>query len=343
MSKEAKVGLFVVLSFIAVAALIVMVGGPSILQRGYRVNVLFRQVGGLKVKAPVRLAGMEVGRVESMHVVGDKVNVVLWIKEDAKIREDSTITINTLGMIGEKYIEISMGTQSAPPLPPGATVEGVEPVAVSELLARGERIALTLDRAIAALETFLRAKEAKRRLKRITTNIERVSEQLLQFLEKDLPTFSYTVKDVQRGVVEFTTLCAELKKNTRKLSKEFTTFMRSTKGNVEESMRGVRKSVESASSNFSTFVKELDALSKEIAPKLKDTVHDLNIAVKDAREASKNLKDFSHRICAKEGVLAQFLMDKEVALMLKNAVAQLNLLIEDIRKHPWKLLRKAEK
>jgi hypothetical protein len=36
-------------------------------------------------------------------------------------------------------------------------------------------------------------------------------------------------------------------------------------------------------------------------------------------------------------------MDKEVALMLKNAVAQLNLLIEDIRKHPWKLLRKAEK
>lgn len=332
MSKETKVGLFVTLSLIAVATLIVMVGGTGIFKKGYKVNVLFDDVGGLKIKAPVRLAGMEVGMVKHMEIVDDKVKVVLWIREDVRIRSDATITINTLGMIGEKYIDISMGSQSAPFLLPNATVKGVEPVAVMELFERGERIAQTLDRTLVSIENLLKEKEPRRRLKRIGENIEEISKRALDFIEKDLPNFTSTLKDVQKSAKDFSSTCIKLEEHINTLSNELRAFMKNAQKNVQESTTQMQKNVEEASSNFSNFIKELDTLSKDISPKLKDTIHDLNILAKDAREAGENLKEFS-----------QFLMDKEVALMLKNTVTELNLLIEDIRKHPWKLLRRESK
>jgi phospholipid/cholesterol/gamma-HCH transport system substrate-binding protein len=85
----------------------------------------FDNVQGLIPGAPIRLAGKDVGTVENVLFsdLGEgrpPVQVDLLVEEAVqhRIREDSLATIATIGLLGDKYVEISMGTPAAQVLPP---------------------------------------------------------------------------------------------------------------------------------------------------------------------------------------------------------------------------------
>ncbi len=70
----------------------------------------FNKTDGLFVGSVVRLAGVDIGSVSDTSLLDDfTVNVVMDVKEDVLIPEDSGVTINTAGLFGSKYIEIQPG------------------------------------------------------------------------------------------------------------------------------------------------------------------------------------------------------------------------------------------
>jgi ABC-type transporter Mla subunit MlaD len=73
--------------------------------------VTFDEVAGLQKKAPVMLNGLEVGKVEDITVNynNDQTKVVLklWLDKNAKVRDNALVSIKTLGLMGEKYIQIA--------------------------------------------------------------------------------------------------------------------------------------------------------------------------------------------------------------------------------------------
>lgn len=80
---------------------------------GYYIYVLFDEVVGIENKAPVMLNGLEVGRVEEANLIDEEgytqVKVKLWLRKDAKIKRWPKVKIKTLGLMGEKYINIKNG------------------------------------------------------------------------------------------------------------------------------------------------------------------------------------------------------------------------------------------
>lgn len=110
-SNEFKVGIFFILSVIGLTALTLRTGKLNFQKKGYNIDVVFSQIAGLEVKSPVRLNGYEVGEVQEVRVVneGDKTSMVLtlFIDQGIKIRSNPSISIKTLGLMGEKYVEIS--------------------------------------------------------------------------------------------------------------------------------------------------------------------------------------------------------------------------------------------
>ena len=122
------VGLFVLLGFIAVLFLALKVGNMSSLsfEATYPVKLKFDNIGGLKARAPVKSAGVVVGRVES---IGFDMNtyqalVTIDIDKQYQFPKDTSAKILTAGLLGEQYI-------------------GLEPGGDSEMLKAGDAISMT--------------------------------------------------------------------------------------------------------------------------------------------------------------------------------------------------------
>jgi phospholipid/cholesterol/gamma-HCH transport system substrate-binding protein len=131
------VGLFLVVGFLALGYLSIKLGRVSLLgTTGYAVMVEFPSVGGLKAGSAVEIAGVEIGRVESIGLADYQARVVLRVKSDIKLQEDSIASIKTKGLIGEKYVRISPGG-SDKIIPPNGRIREVEaPVDFEELLSK---------------------------------------------------------------------------------------------------------------------------------------------------------------------------------------------------------------
>lgn len=145
MSNEVKVGIMVTIVLAGLVFLTFRVGNFNFGQEGYSVTVLFRNIEGLAKEAPVRLSGLEVGRVSDLQLVYDKdetrIELTLWLRDDAKLREGAKAFVKTMGFLGDKYLGLTPGDPHAPFLKPGAVIMGQEPVDLEELMAEGKEIA----------------------------------------------------------------------------------------------------------------------------------------------------------------------------------------------------------
>lgn len=142
-SNEAKTGMFVVVCIAAFIGMAMKVGNFSFTKKGYELKTTFHFTGGVKVHAPVCLSGVEVGEVKAINLVyGDDtlVEVVLYLNEGVKVRKDSKALSTTLGLMGEKYIEIKSG-KSPEFAQNGDSIQGQDPFQMEELIDIGKKVA----------------------------------------------------------------------------------------------------------------------------------------------------------------------------------------------------------
>ena len=135
-SSEVKSGFFILFSIAALLVMTFVVGG---MQGGEKAKwkIRFGYVGGLEKGAPVYFAGREVGKVTDLTVEnGEERPVVITVEgpSNLAVRVDSKAFVDTLGMMGEKMVEISPGKKAQPLLAPGATIEGEDPIPMHEMM-----------------------------------------------------------------------------------------------------------------------------------------------------------------------------------------------------------------
>ena len=131
------VGVFVVLGILALGYLSIKLGRVAILSGGgYLVVADFPSVGGLRPGASVEIAGVEVGRVESIGLADYQARVVLRLNSDVTLQEDTIASIKTKGLIGEKFIRISPGGSEKIIRPNGRIREVEAPVDLEELISK---------------------------------------------------------------------------------------------------------------------------------------------------------------------------------------------------------------
>ncbi|MDH4232205.1 MAG: outer membrane lipid asymmetry maintenance protein MlaD [Nitrospirota bacterium] len=108
---EIAVGFFLLLGILSLAYISINLGKLEIVGKdGYTVFAEFEKAGGIKPKAVVEIAGVEVGTVKSVGINSDYLAVVeLSIDKDIKLQEDAIASIKTKGLIGEQYVQISPG------------------------------------------------------------------------------------------------------------------------------------------------------------------------------------------------------------------------------------------
>jgi phospholipid/cholesterol/gamma-HCH transport system substrate-binding protein len=145
-SLELKVGALILISLAILGGFILIMGGLN-LKRTYTVYVDFDNPGSLQSGAPVRIAGVKVGDVESLQFLGKKdpvtgrrvlVRTKLSIEQRVKdsIHSDADFYVTAQGVLGEQFLAIDPGSPDKPSLPEGAIVKGIDPPRLDLFLAK---------------------------------------------------------------------------------------------------------------------------------------------------------------------------------------------------------------
>lgn len=111
---EIAVGLFIIVGFLALLLLALQISGISQLtgSETYKVKADFSNIGGLRQQAPVKMAGVEVGHVQSITLMPKTYQakvVIAFEKNKPSIPKDSSASIMTEGLLGSQYISIDPG------------------------------------------------------------------------------------------------------------------------------------------------------------------------------------------------------------------------------------------
>ena len=109
--RDLIAGLFVLAGIGAIAVLAFRVGANPLLDRGgLHVFATFDQTGGLKPRAPVEIAGVKVGQVSGISLSDDfRARVELDLREGLQLPVDTSASIVTAGMLGDRYVSLQLG------------------------------------------------------------------------------------------------------------------------------------------------------------------------------------------------------------------------------------------
>ncbi len=144
-TQKASIGGLIVVALLVLGVAIIILGGEQgFFSNKYELKARFERISGLQVGAPVWLAGQKVGYVSHIEFVRDapegvRIDVTMRVNSDYRdlIRRDSEARIGTLGLLGDKFIGISLGSQGSPMLEPKKYVKTDNPIDFEELIRRG--------------------------------------------------------------------------------------------------------------------------------------------------------------------------------------------------------------
>src|SRR5262245_38802650 len=119
MSKELKVGAFVLVSLLIFLGTFVYVANVQLRGGRFTYKAYFRHAGGLEPGSTVRFGGITEGTVTAVHPWREdptKIEVLLEVKEGTPVNADSIALLTAVSPLANKYLEISTGSKEAPRL-----------------------------------------------------------------------------------------------------------------------------------------------------------------------------------------------------------------------------------
>jgi phospholipid/cholesterol/gamma-HCH transport system substrate-binding protein len=139
-NRAAVVGLFVVMAGLLFALGLFMIGDRrALFARDFEIYTEFSKIGGIQKGAIVRVSGADAGEVEEIRVPrnpSERFRLKLRVLEDLRglVRTDSVASIQTDGLVGNRFIQIEAGTDAAPQAPDGSTIQGNDLYDFTDLL-----------------------------------------------------------------------------------------------------------------------------------------------------------------------------------------------------------------
>jgi phospholipid/cholesterol/gamma-HCH transport system substrate-binding protein len=137
-SLETKLGIFVILAIFAAVIIIETLGGVDFLQHGYHISALFETAQDLKIGNSVKMAGVEIGRVEEITIAtnDNKVRVTMKIHSDAMVKTDSKAVIKFTGLMGQNFVSVDFGASGSPNAVDGTVLETEEQPDLNAIMAK---------------------------------------------------------------------------------------------------------------------------------------------------------------------------------------------------------------
>ena len=137
---ETRLGIFFALALVVAVVVLEMIGAADFFKGGYQINASFKTAQELKRGDFVKMAGVEIGRVEDVGLENGRARVTMKIQKKYEIKTDAKAVIKFTGLMGQNFVSIDGGSPGAPAIQSGS-LDTIEQPDLSVLMARLEGVA----------------------------------------------------------------------------------------------------------------------------------------------------------------------------------------------------------
>ncbi|MCK9582403.1 MAG: MlaD family protein [Endomicrobiales bacterium] len=271
MKQETKLGFFVLLGVAIFVTSIILLGDFQFQSR-YYLNILFGDVAGLPVKAKVKIAGVEVGAVKDITLEGDKAKVRIWLKSNIKIRKNARAGIVSTGIIGSKYLELTMGSKPFEFFKNEDVFDGVDPVQLDKMISNATQ---QLNELVQSLKSYS-GKSPGETIGEILENIRLTSRSLKTIVSEHENNFVNIVKNIENATSDISDITSENKDDIRSVI--------ASMKNVSQNLNAILAKIESGEGMLGKIVND-----KEMGEDLKTAVVEIKETIKETKKVMRRL------------------------------------------------------
>ncbi|MBI5015239.1 MAG: MCE family protein [Deltaproteobacteria bacterium] len=314
MSPEAKVGLLVLAGLLILVYMALRVGklgfGP---QGGYTLYLRLDNASGLNKDGEVLVAGIPVGQIDEIRLEGKRALLVLHIRDGVQLPRDSTASVRTHGVLGERFVEVV----------PGASPEFLRD---GDVLNAGPPPG-DLDRLVA-------------RLTDISKDVKQVTERLANVF--GTPQGEQNLRDIVAGLRDTATGLRDVVAANRQALKETIANLRALTAEFREMLAANRQNIDDTLASARSFSQTLAERTPRIADSLEKLTGDLDQVVTenrdDLRQTLTNLRESTAKLSgtidaaqelliaarSPQGTLGRLMTDDSLYRDLRSAAGELN-------------------
>ena len=332
-SIEVKVGVLILVSLGILAAFVLIMGGLSF-EKTYTLYVDFDNPGGLQTGAPVRVAGVKVGKVSELAFMGGKVdpktnrrtlvrakiNVEARVKES--IHDDADFYVTTQGVLGEQYLAIDPGSPQKGVLPENSIVKGIDP----------PRLDLFLAKAYELLDTTMNGIRNNRELiSDIATNTAGLLKGLNTTLTDNRERINRTMANLESLTTEANTLTVHARTqyvDNPKIARTIDNIDRLS-SDIQKDSGPLLKDARESLANLNRASKVVGGEEEQV--KLKKTIEDVAQLAARANATAADAQAIVQHIKKGNGTVGALVMDEAIYDDVQE-------MVRDLKHNPWKFL-----
>jgi phospholipid/cholesterol/gamma-HCH transport system substrate-binding protein len=321
MSREVRVGLFLVVAFLILISLFELLGKETIFGRTVEYRTSFKSIPGLRVGDPVRLAGVDVGTVRDIRVVGARVEVLLRVKPGTPVKTDSIATIKLTSLLGTNFVDLTFGSPAAQISPPGSLLQSSEPPDLNTMLVR-------LNDAAGDIQTLVRQVNEG-----LGKSIEPISsafqsmDKIAKKIEKGEGTLGRLIAD-DSLYRDIRGMAANLNQVSDQIAKGQGTLGKLLADDaLYKDMRGLTADLRVSTGSLSRMMKDIESGKGSLGKLVKD-----DTLYNDTREAMTGIRNMSKKIAEGQGTLGKLVNDETMYRDMQGAVASLNGIMKKVER-----------
>ena len=286
---ETRIGLFVALAVLAAAIILERVGSFESLQPGKHVNALFGNVQDLKIGDRVKMAGVEVGRVQDIQLTNNKVVVMMKVRPTAQIKTDSIATIKFTGLMGQNFVSVDFGTPQGEPLKDNQYIATTEQADLSAMMQKIYKVAEGVENVTKSFTGF---------------KIDTLVGPLRDFINANKDPLTATISNVQVMSLEISSNIEQGKGTLGKLIQDETLYNTalSTVSNLQDTATEIKATVADARK----VVDEVNAGKGTIGRLVTD-----DKLYRETTESMSNLKEILQKVNQGQGTVGKLVNDQE--------------------------------
>ncbi len=258
MSNTVKVGIFGLVALVVLGYLIFQIEdlrlwGPE----GRRVEAAFNSVAGLDDKSAVRVAGVRVGRVDGIRLQGGQAMVGLLLETPVELTEGASAAISSLGLLGDKFIELRAGKPGAPLLADDAILPGEAPLGWDQTMASFSDLAKTLEDSLRVLDP----EATGQMIRALLASLEATSSGVQQLIEANRGSIGSSVANFDRFSASLADELPRLTAQMERVLSQVEAVMADNRGTLREGLDNIAE----VAGSMRVSVDNLNRISGQVA------------------------------------------------------------------------------
>jgi len=290
--NEIKVGVVILIGLVLLAALLIKASRWQPVANTQEIKIRFDNVGGLLKSAPVSIQGMEIGKVKTIELMGNWVQVKTNIDKSVVIRDGYRILIDVVGIVGEKYIEIVNG-----PTTNGVTKDdpllGISPMSIGNILLKANEVAQKAAETLMVTKGIIydnkdEVQSGINDVRKFIGDTSNIMERTLQNLDIMMTRINRLTEfkegDISQTITEIKAFVTEINKERERI----TPLIRSVADNLDQIVSKASPSVDSSLENLKKSSEDMRTLTTKLDKDVADMTDSVSKIVGQISNTTEN-------------------------------------------------------